>query len=160
MSIKSYTAASSVPHKILRVCHWTASHMLWRQAPCAWGRGPKRAYSIQQRPSWEANRLSGSQEIPRLLWNPNVYYRIHTCPPPVPILSQINLVLTPHPTSWRSIYIISSHLRLGLPSSFFSSGFLTKTLYTPLLSPIRATCPAYPFFSNWSPQQYWVSTDH
>ena len=44
----------------------------------------------------------------------------------------------PHPTSWRSILILSTHLRLGLPS-----GFHSKTLYTPLSSPIRATCPAH-----------------
>ena len=48
----------------------------------------------------------------------------------------------PHPTSWRSILILSSHVRLGFPSGLFPSGFLSKTLYTPLLSPIRATCPA------------------
>ena len=37
----------------------------------------------------------------------------------------------PHPTSRRSILIVSTHLRLGLPSGLPPSGFPTKTLYTP-----------------------------
>jgi len=40
----------------------------------------------------------------------------------------------PHPISWRSILILSTHLRLGLPSGLFPSAFPTKTLYTPLSS--------------------------
>jgi len=39
--------------------------------------------------------------------------------------------------------MLSSHLRLGLPSGLFPSGFPTKTLHTPLLSPLRSTCPAH-----------------
>ena len=49
----------------------------------------------------------------------------------------------PHPTSWRSILILSTHLRLGLQSGIFPSGFPIKNLYIPLSSPIRATCPAH-----------------
>ena len=41
----------------------------------------------------------------------------------------------PHPTSWRSIIILSTHLRLGLPSGLFPSGFPTKTPYTPSSHP-------------------------
>ena len=84
---------------------------------------------------WEASRSAASQEISRILWNPKVHCRIHKCPPPVPILSQLDPVHTPHPTSWRSILLSSSHLGLGLPIGLFPTGLPTKTLYTPLPPP-------------------------
>ena len=86
--------------------------------------------------SGEAKRFSASQEIPRILWKPKVHYCIHNSPSPVPVFSQTNQVHAPYHNSGRSILILSSHLGLGLPSGFFSSGFRTKILYAPLLSPI------------------------
>ena len=100
-------------------------------------------YSMVQSPSWEANWFAASQEIPRILWNPKVYYCTHKRPPPVSILGQPNPVHTPishlleihpniiHPSTPRS------------PQWLFPSGSPTKNLYTPLSSPIRSTCPVH-----------------
>ena len=87
-------------------------------------------YSMVQSPSWAANWFAASQEISRISRNPKVHYRTHKRTPPVSILGQPNPVHIPNPTSGRSI-LISTHLRLGLPSGLFPSGFPTKTLYTP-----------------------------
>ena len=39
--------------------------------------------------------------------------------------------------------ILSSRVHLSLSSGLFPPGFLTKTLYAPHFSPIRATCSAH-----------------
>jgi len=114
----------------------------WMAETCPW----LLTYSMEQSPSGEANLFSSSQEIPRILWNPKVHYRMHKCPPPVPILSQLDPVHAPQPNSWRFILILSSHTRLDLPSGLFPSGFPTKNLCRPLLSPITATRPARDYY--------------
>ena len=79
------------------------------------------------------------EEIPRILCNWKVHYRIH-----LSLFWARSIQSMPlHPTSWGSILILSSHLRLGLPSGLFPSGVPTKTLYTPLVAPVLATCPAH-----------------
>jgi hypothetical protein len=95
---------------------------------------------MQQSPSWKANRFSRSQEIPHILWSPKIHYHIHKCLSPGPILSQHDPVHTP------TSYFLKIHLNIILPSTpggLFPSGFPTKTLYTPLLSPKHTTCPAH-----------------
>jgi hypothetical protein len=102
-----------------------------------------RTYLMEQSPSWQANRFSANQEIPHILWNPKVHYRNYKCRPPVPILSQLDPVHTPTSQFLKIHHTLSARPRLGLSGGLFSSGFPTKTPYTPLLSPISATSPAH-----------------
>ena len=80
---------------------------------------------MQQSPSWDANRFSVSQEIPHILWNLNVHHHGYKSTPPAPILSQIKSV-PPKATSWRSIFILISHLYQGLPSGLLTSVYPPK----------------------------------
>jgi hypothetical protein len=68
--------------------------------------------------SWEAANCAATQELRSILWNPKVHYRVHMSPPLVPILNHINSIHT-IPSYLRSILILSTHLRLGLPSGLF-----------------------------------------
>jgi hypothetical protein len=95
---------------------------------------------MEKSPSWDATMSSASQEILLILWKMDVPYHIHKSLPPVCIVCQINLVHAPSPTSWIFILRLSSHLHLDLQSGLFLSGFLTKTMHAPRLSPICATC--------------------
>ena len=76
-----------------------------------------------------ANRFSASQEIPHILWNPTVHHRVHKCPPPVPVLSQID------PVS-------ALHLNIILPSTSGSSKW-SLSLRFPHINLVYASSPPY-----------------
>ena len=64
---------------------------------------------MEQSPSWEAKWFSAGQETPRISWNPKVLYHILKCPPPVPILSQLDPVHT------LTSYFLKIHYNIILP---------------------------------------------
>ena len=78
-----------------------------------------RAWALEHSPSWEAHYFSAIVKKFPTFYGHQGSLLHYKCPPPVPILSQINPVHVSHPTSWRSILILSSHLSLGLPSGLF-----------------------------------------
>ena len=118
-------------------------------------------HSMQYNPSSEANRVSAIQEIPRILWKPKVHYHIHKCPPPVPILSQID-----------PLHIPTSHfLKIHFNNPLICT-YIFQVVSFPHISPpkiyIRLFSPPYvlhakpiSFFLILSPEQYLMtSTDH
>ena len=86
-------------------------------------------YSMEQGPSWEANRFVASQEIPRNLWKPTVHYLIYKCSLTVPNLSHyptsyfLKIPLNPYPTAFPYGKVMFLHLYQQQESS------TTKTVH-------------------------------
>jgi hypothetical protein len=96
-------------------------------------------YSMEHSASWEADQSSELTKKFPAVYGTQKFFTVLTSARH-PSLSWANSIQSPRlpPTSWRSILILSSHLRLGLPNGLFPSGFPTNNLCTPLSSPIRS----------------------
>jgi hypothetical protein len=112
----------------------------------------------QQNPNREAKSSSLSQLIPWSKWSTKANWRLErvgSCPYPEPHQSSARLF---RPVSQISILLLSSHLRLVLPSGLFPSGFPIKTLYTPLLCPYVLHASPISNRPMWSPEWYLVNS--
>jgi hypothetical protein len=65
---------------------------------------------MEQILSWKADMPSGSQYIPRILWNPTVYYRIQERSPLAPLVSEIN------PVSAFTVHFLKIHFNITFQS--------------------------------------------
>lgn len=92
--------------------------------------------SLKQSPSWAAKRRPDGQEFSSFLLNHDIHYSVHKTPPTVSNLSHKNPIPANTVFPWTNL-ILCFHLRLGLP---LLSGFLTKMLYSFLISTMHASC--------------------
>ena len=97
-------------------------------------------YSMEQSPFWEADWFSARQKIPRILWNPKIYYHICKCLPPVPILSQIDLV---HAPTFHFLEILLIYTWVFQVVSFSKVSLPKPCIHPSSPPPINATCPTH-----------------
>jgi len=107
--------------------------------------------SMQHSPLWDANRSSASQEIPHIVWNPKVHYRIHKCP----VLSHIS----PAPALPPLSHFLKIHFNIIFSSSPMSST-VPQVFHQNTVCPFHLPHTCYmprPSYSSWfdHPNNIW-----
>ena len=102
--------------------------------------------------SWEANKFSVRQEIPRTLWNPKVHYRIHKSPPPVPTWARSIQSMPP-------THFLKIHLNIILPSTSGSFKWFLFFMFPHQKPQYVLRAQPISFFLIWSPQYLVSNTD-
>ena len=145
-----HTYISLLIHKVVQI--WPGL-FVYKQVTVCPGHIWTTLYSMKHRPSWEANRFSASQEIPRVLWDPKVHYRIHNSSPSLRVLSKTDSV---HASSHFSKIHFNTTLpsKPCHPSGLLPSGPPTKTLYATLLASFVLHALPIAVFLTWSPKWY------
>ena len=77
-----------------------------------------------------ANRSLDSREILQILWKQKCHYHFQKNPITLSLSWVGSIQSTPHPVSWRTILILSSHLRRNLPNILFPSGVFNRNQRT------------------------------
>jgi hypothetical protein len=100
---------------------------------------------MEQSPSYEASNRSVSQQIPHLLWNPNIHYRLHNRTPVDSNLSQMNPVhiLIPYFNNVYFNIIIPSMLtypKSSLPFWFSVKNFVCSNHLKPIWTQTSLGC--------------------
>jgi hypothetical protein len=82
-------------------------------------------YSMEQSPSWEADQFSQLTKKFLAFYETRRFFTVLTSARHLS-LSWANSIQSPRhpPTSWKSISILSSHLRLGLPNGHIEAFFV------------------------------------
>jgi hypothetical protein len=110
-------------------CQWRQSLLLSLCPGWLWS--PVSLLFTELSPSWGAANFAAPQELPSILWNPKVQYRVYKSPPLVPVLSHIHPIhcipsyLSKPLTCWISscsyprvkagmVVTLSTHLHLVL----------------------------------------------